>query len=580
MRFVLVFISLVIALSATAQEQTVSPLAPLDTSSPRATYRSFVEIAGEVERTYLDYRAHKTALGASQLFDSFTRAARALDMSAIPEAQRAEVASLRVAQLVDILMRLPAIAPDQIPDDTEDAPVGWTIPGTEMEIIRQEEGARVGEFLFSAATVERLPEFHERIISSPPLHHSAYDNWTEEVRSFTGPFFPYSFINALPDVLMKPFLGTQLWKALLTAAIWIGIGVIIIGWGILTRGSETGHRSIGGLVRSMTVPSLLGALVWGAHYFAGYQTGLAGFFATMEIVVTTVLLYFALAWLVLIVCHLVVELVIALPAIPDQSYDANLLRLMARVGGLAAAGAVLVYGADKIGIPALGLIAGVGVGGVALALAAQSTVENLFGGVSLFADRPFRIGDYIQYGASSGTVEAIGPRSSRIRGLDGTLATVPNSDLAKMHIVNFSLRNKCLFRHVVGLRYETSRLQLLWILEEMRKSVAAHPMVETGTGTPRIRLIGFGASSIELEVRATVLTADFGQFLEVQEELLLELQEIIARGGSGFAFPSQTVYLTRDSSLDDVVKKKIEAEAQDMFEKRIDKEAISMARSE
>ncbi|MAS12451.1 MAG: hypothetical protein CMH69_04025 [Nitratireductor sp.] len=580
MRFILVFFSFFIALSATAQEQTVSPLAPLDTSSPRATYYSFIEIAEEVEQTYLDYRARKSARGADQLFDSFARAARALDMSAIPEAQRAEVASLRVAQLVDILMRLPSVAAEQIPGGTEDLPAGWTIPGTEMEIVRQEEGARAGEFLFSAATVERLPEFHERIIALPPLHHSAYDNWTDEVRSFTGPFFPYGFINALPDVLMKPFLGTQLWKALLTAAVWIGIGVITIGWGILMRGVETGHRSIGGLLRSITVPLLLGGMVWGAHYFAGYQTGLAGFFATMEIVVTTVLLYFALAWLVLLVCHLVVELIIALPAIPDQSYDANLLRLVARVGGLAAAGAVLVYGADKIGIPALGLIAGVGVGGVALALAAQSTVENLFGGVSLFADRPFRIGDYIQYGASSGTVEAIGPRSARIRGLDGTLATVPNSDLAKMHIVNFSLRNKCLFRHVLGLRYETSRLQLMWILEEMRKTIAAHPMVETGSGTPRIRLIGFGSSSIDVEVRATVMTPDFGQFLEVQEELLLELQEVIAKGGSGFAFPSQTVYLSRDSSLDDRVQKKIEAEAREKFQSRRDGEAVSLSGSE
>ena len=121
---------------------------------------------------------------------------------------------------------------------------------------------------------------------------------------------------------------------------------------------------------------------------------------------------------------------------------------------------------------------------VALALAAQSTVENLFGGVSLFADRPFRIGDYIQYGASSGTVEAIGPRSARIRGLDGTLATVPNSDLAKMHIVNFSLRNKCLFRHVLGLRYETSigpvRIDLGRLLDRRAGESVARLYVSVG----------------------------------------------------------------------------------------------------
>lgn len=192
--------------------------------------------------------------------------------------------------------------------------------------------------------------------------------------------------------------------------------------------------------------------------------------------------YFALAWTALLAGRLVAELVVALPAIPDQSYDAHLLRLVARVSGLLAAGGVVIYGADKIGIPALGIIAGVGVGGVALALAAQSTIENLLGGISIFVDRPFRIGNFIQYGSNSGVVEAIGPRSSRIRGLDGTLTTVPNADLAKMHIVNFSLRDKCLFVQVLGLRYETTRLQVEWILDTTEKRLLAHPIVESRMG--------------------------------------------------------------------------------------------------
>lgn len=102
-----------------------------------------------------------------------------------------------------------------------------------------------------------------------------------------------------------------------------------------------------------------------------------------------------------------------------------MLRLVARVVGVLVSVAILLWAANEIAIPAAGMLAGLGVGGFALALAAQSTVENLFGGVSIFADRPFRVGDFIHYGDSDGIVEMIGPRSTRIRGLDGTLTTVP-----------------------------------------------------------------------------------------------------------------------------------------------------------
>ena len=181
--------------------------------------------------------------------------------------------------------------------------------------------------------------------------------------------------------------------------------------------------------------------------------------------------------------------------------------------------------------------------------------------MSLFVDRPFRIGDFIQYGPNAGIVEGIGPRSSRLRGLDGTLTTVPNGDLAKLHIVNYSVRNKCLFLQVIGLRYETTRLQLEWLLETMRRRLASHPLVEEGGGMPRVRLTGFGASSIDIEVRAHVLTRDFSAFLETQEELLLGLQDVIEEAGTGFAFPSQTLYLGRDAGLDDSARDRAEKAA-------------------
>jgi len=265
----------------------------------------------------------------------------------------------------------------------------------------------------------------------------------------------------------------------------------------------------------------------------------------------------------------VAEAIIASPSIPDNSFDAHLLRLLARLGGFFAAGAILVYGANDIGIPALGLVAGLGVGGIALALASQSTVENLFGGFSIFADRPFRVGDLISYGENSGVVEAVGARSSRIRAPDGTLTTVPNGDLAKIHITNFSRRDKCLFLHTLGLRYETSPAQFGWLLDALRRLLTDHPMVEQARGLPRVVLTGFGACSIDIELRAYVLTSDYNTFLKVQEDLIFEIMRTVEAAGTGFAFPSQTAYLARDDGIDAAVRARIE---QEMLGRRVDPE--------
>ncbi|MFD2191856.1 mechanosensitive ion channel family protein [Pistricoccus aurantiacus] len=555
----LVLITL-IATQAGAAVGPPNPLAPLDTSSPRATYSAFLENSRRVEALFLDYRDEKSKAGAKAISDALYRSSRVFDLSQIPPAQRGEVAGESNTYLFDILLRLPRIDVETIPDGTEMLPSQWTIPNTELTIARVSEGDRAGEYLFSPETVARLPVFHQRIISYPPLRPTSYNNWIDQLRAWTGPLFPYAVVEGLPEALKKPFLDTPRWKVLLTLAIWVAIVAITIGWAFLLRRMVQSTYSVSALFLRITVPLLLAGLVRAAHQFALYQSNLVGAFAHGEVIATTVALYGAVAWLLLLSCFLLVELIIALPAIPDQSYDAHLLRLLARIGGILVAGSVLLYGANEIGIPALGLLAGVGVGGIALALAAQSTIENLLGSFSIFADRPFRIGDFIQYGTSDGVVEAIGPRSARVRGLDGTLTTVPNRDLAQMHIVNYSLRDKCLFVQTIRLRYETSRQQLEWILSTIRERFLEHALVEETPGMPRVRLIDFGTSSIDVEVRAHVLTADFSRFLEVKEELLLQLRDIVKESGSNFALNSQTLYLGRDSGLQNGLNTKTDSQ--------------------
>lgn len=193
-------------------------------------------------------------------------------------------------------------------------------------------------------------------------------------------------------------------------------------------------------------------------------------------------------------------------------------------------------------------LAGLGIGGIAIAFAAQKTLENLFGGVMIITDQPVRVGDFCRVGDVTGTVEQIGLRSTRIRTLDRTVVSVPNALMASMNLENFGTRDKFWFRPTLGLRYETEADQLRYVLAETRRMFYEHPMVESDSA--RIRFVRFGASSLDMEVFAYVRVGDVNGFLEVQEDLLLRIMDIIERSGTGFAFPSSTMYLARDRGLD------------------------------
>jgi MscS family membrane protein len=191
------------------------------------------------------------------------------------------------------------------------------------------------------------------------------------------------------------------------------------------------------------------------------------------------------------------------------------------------------------------LVAGLGVGGIAIAFAAQKTLENLFGGISIIFDRTIRVGDSCRIGDQTGTVEDIGLRSTSLRTDARTVLTVPNSQLSAMNIENFGMREKIYFRHVVGIRWETTAQQLRALLDALRQLLAADPRVEPSTS--RVRLIRFGASSLDLEIVAYILTTDGLKFLEAQEDLLLRIMDTIEAAGTATAFPSQTLYLGRDA---------------------------------
>jgi MscS family membrane protein len=193
------------------------------------------------------------------------------------------------------------------------------------------------------------------------------------------------------------------------------------------------------------------------------------------------------------------------------------------------------------GINITAALTGLGIGGVAIAFAAQKTLENLFGGIMIISDQPIHVGDFCKVGTYSGTVEEIGLRSTYIRTVDRTLVSIPNGQLAVMNIENVSRRDKILFRHTVGLRYETTADQFKKVTEEITKVL--HEDLRIEDTTARVRLVKFADSSIEVEIFAYVLENTYEVFLEIQESLLSRIMEIIEASGTAMAFPSRTVYV-------------------------------------
>ncbi|HET8753362.1 MAG TPA: mechanosensitive ion channel domain-containing protein [Salinimicrobium sp.] len=213
--------------------------------------------------------------------------------------------------------------------------------------------------------------------------------------------------------------------------------------------------------------------------------------------------------------------------------------------------AIIVFGFIAIlgilGVNVTAGLAALGIGGIALALGAQKTIENFVGSVTLITDQPIRVGDFCKVGDTVGTVEQIGMRSTRIRTLQRTIVTIPNGEFSSTRIENYAHRDRFLFNPILELRYETTPDQVRFLLVELREMLYAHPMVNPDPA--RVRFIGFGTAALNVEFFAYINASNFDEYLEVKEDVLLRIMDIVALSGTDFAFPSQTLYFAKDKGV-------------------------------
>jgi MscS family membrane protein len=553
-----------LAVALAPAQNLAHPLRPPDLSSPRATLKTFLDSADAVgEFLARDYLPAPSPEQFRRLSALVVIPQHCMDLSQLPPAARVKQGRAAATALYEALSRITLPPLEAIPGvDQIELPEGkalarWVIPNTEIAIVRVQDGPHSGEYRFSADTVARAFEFHERVRALAYTRSVPLENLHDVVVMGGGWMVPYPWVLSLPEWLRTPLAEQAVWK-------WIGLALLtlvlsLVLW-LAYRMSRLGsqRRPFLQALAQLTMPASVLAVAPAFAYLALVQINLIEGVGSAVALAVTAAQFLAGAWLSWRMAPVVAEAIISSPKIGPQSIDAHLIRVSARLLGIVGGMVLLATGADRLGVPVYGIVAGLGVGGLAIALAAQPTIENLIGGMNLFADRPIRVGDFLKYGDEIGTVEAIGIRSTRIRGNDRTVTTIPNAALAKMPIVNFTRRDRMLIHSTVGLRYETTPEQLRHVLAKLREMLLGHPRIHPEPA--RARLIGLGGSSLDVEIFAYAATNDWNEFLGIREDVLMRVMDIVAQSGTAFAFPSRTLYIGRDHGVDEGKAQAAEAE--------------------
>ena len=376
----------------------------------------------------------------------------------------------------------------------------------QLERVELKPGFKV--WLVSADSVAMIPKAHQAVAETP-------------------------FEKKLPQQLVTfEILDTPVWRwiALLVMALALWMIAGFLSWAMVTA------------VRPLAdAPGFRGPVRVGL--------AVAGFRAALEIASPATLsrtfieralgliFFLAVAWAGAVVVDLIAERWRSRLDPRVQSVSYSVLPLGRQVLKLslflvAILGVLSVWGYNTTAI-----LAGLGVGGIAIALAAQKTIEDLFGGVSLIGDRPVLVGDVCRFGDRTGTVMHIGLRSTRIRTPDRTVISVPNGQFSSMALENISGRDKIWFHPTLNLRRDTTSDQLLRVLSSFREILTGHPRVETGKMP--VRFIGVGPYSLDVEVIAYVTTSDYEEFVALQQELLLKMLQAVEHAGTALAVPLQ-----------------------------------------
>ena len=541
-RFTFVLVTALLAATAAWADDSNSryPLEPPDRSSPRATLNTFVDSINEAWHLY-------TAKDP-KVRDVFARARGCLDVTDVPPLVALQVSAESSLLLKEVLDRIELPPASEIPDATDVAALKlerWTVPHTEITLVQMSDGDLQGQWLFSRETVSRANEFYQKV-RQLPYRPGKLGGHLEELRSGTDATLIGRLVSHLPQSARTQLGEMLVWQ-------WIALGVLVLVLALAAAAAAwAGHRwSTSGLpgarLGAFLFPLMLIATPFIGRAMIHRIFLLPGESVLWARIVFSVVGYAGLAWLVAVLMTRLGGFIVDHGFRQSRPLKKQLIRLMFRIATIVVVTGIAVKALQSLGVPVAGLIAGLGVGGLAIALAAQSTLENFISGIILYADQPVKVGDMCYFGAGRrGVVEDVGLRSVKIRTLDRTMVTIPNADFAKLHLENLADRDRVLLRENLRLPLETPREQLQNLMAGLESMLRAH---EKLSEEPlRVRFMQVGEYFLEVEIYAYAMTNSWPEFLEIREDVLLKILGIVESSGTRLTLPAAIRHINDQES--------------------------------
>lgn len=510
------------------------PLEPPDRTSPQATLETF---RNSIDRAWVLYQAKDP-----RVREVFATARGCLDVSNIPPLVAEQASAESALLLKEVIDRIELPPETEIPDASEAAARGlkrWTIPHTEITLIQIADGDRQGEWLFSSRTVARANEFYQKV-KNLPYQPGKLGGHFEALRSGTHATVIGRLVADVPSAQVQ--IGNMLawqWVALGLLVLILAVAVAVAAW---AGRSWSASRLPGARFGAFLFPLMLLATPFVGRFMIRRIFLLPGEPTLWVRVVFSVVGSTGLAWLLAVVISRSGGFVVDHFFRDARPLKKQLIRLIFRIATILVVTGIAVKALQNLGVPVAGLIAGLGVGGLAIALAAQSTLENFISGIILYADQPVKVGDMCYFGdGRRGVVEDVGLRSVKIRTLDRTMVTIPNADFAKLHLENLADRDRVLLRENLRFRLDTTREKLETAMEKLEEMLSAHERLSKES--LRVRFMGIGEYFQEVEIYTHAMTNSWPEFLEIREDVLLKVLDILERSGVPLALPAGVRYV-------------------------------------
>jgi len=469
----------------------ILPLQPVDTSSPRSTLSSFLEIInaayvemGKLKISYINSNRLYFSEGENEQIYWVRKqvgvASRALDLSTsqLGIVASDELADRRTLQLKSILDRLELPPLDSIPDAEMMESLTfkrWTIPDTSITIQLIKEGPRAGEYLFTANTVERLPDFYDSMKGIQYLAGGS-PGWYESYRNGTlglAEIVPYQWTSNMPSWAMLVVMDQPVWR-------WIGLIIVLfvsvvlfimlknIVYFLSMRFSFSQYYSNCRKFSWLVALLILLPLV---TYFIINYVRISGEFREVFSVLAVISFYLLLSWMVWVSTDLISNYITETKSLFSGGIDSQFIRISSRLVSIVFVVIILVFGAQQLGFPAYSIFAGLGIGGLAVALAAQENLSNLLGSLVIMVEKPFRVGHSIRFAGVEGKVESIGFRSVQIRTFYNSVVSIPSREVISSSIDNMELRQYRRTKLKIRIDYDTPTKKIKKLIEGIKKII-------------------------------------------------------------------------------------------------------------